>query len=261
MTKKKEKTTEKVVTPIVEEKVDSWEIKDRIYKLKGSSTPLTYTLPISGSVYFDEEKGYEREVGYASNQPSPFVDEWKGVYKREHIVFTNGSLWVPKNKTILQKYLSKYCSKLNKLYTEVDNKKKAIDEHRWLEFELQAMNLANSLDIDEAEAIMRVEKGSAVSQMSSKEIKRDLLVMARNNPNLFIELAQDDNIGLRNIAIKAVEQKIIDLSPDKRSFNWSSNGRKLMTIPFDEHPYSALAAWFKTDEGMEVLKQVEKRLS
>ena len=34
-----------------------------------------------------------------------------------------------------------------------------------------------------------------------------------------------------------------------------------MTVPFDEHPYSALAHWFKTDEGMEVFKNVEKRLN
>ena len=27
-----------------------------------------------------------------------------------------------------------------------------------------------------------------------------------------------------------------------------------LTVPFEEHPYSALAAWFKTDEGIEVLK-------
>jgi len=33
-----------------------------------------------------------------------------------------------------------------------------------------------------------------------------------------------------------------------------------MTVPFDEHPYSALAAYFKTDEGMEVLGAIEKRL-
>jgi hypothetical protein len=42
---------------------------------------------------------------------------------------------------------------------------------------------------------------------------------------------------------------------------WGSNDRKLMTVPFDEHPYSALAQWFKTDEGMEVYSNIEKRLS
>jgi len=33
-----------------------------------------------------------------------------------------------------------------------------------------------------------------------------------------------------------------------------------MTIPFDENPYAAMAAWFKTDEGVEVFKTIEKKL-
>jgi len=33
-----------------------------------------------------------------------------------------------------------------------------------------------------------------------------------------------------------------------------------MTIPFDENPYSAMAAYFKTDEGVEVFRSVEKNL-
>jgi len=33
-----------------------------------------------------------------------------------------------------------------------------------------------------------------------------------------------------------------------------------MTVPFDEHPYSALAAYFKTDEGMEVYKVIVNKL-
>ena len=33
-----------------------------------------------------------------------------------------------------------------------------------------------------------------------------------------------------------------------------------MNVPFDEHPYSAFASWFKTDEGMEVFSSIEKRL-
>ena len=70
----------------------------------------------------------------------------------------------------------------------------------------------------------------------------------------------DENIHLRNLGIKACEQHIIQLSGDQRTFTWGSTGRKLLNVPFEEHPYSALAAWFKTDEGMEVLKSVEKQL-
>ena len=73
-------------------------------------------------------------------------------------------------------------------------------------------------------------------------------------------LATDENVELRNFGIKATEQGLLKLSKDQRTFIWGSNDRKLMNVPFDEHPYSALAAWFKTDEGMEIYSNIEKRL-
>ena len=41
--------------------------------------------------------------------------------------------------------------------------------------------------------------------MSSKELKRDLLMFAKRNPALFIELANDENVHLRNVAIRALK--------------------------------------------------------
>jgi len=96
--------------------------------------------------------------------------------------------------------------------------------------------------------------------MSSKELKRDLLLFAKNSPQNFIALAQDDNVQLRNIAIRAAEANIINLSGDQRTFTWASNGRKLMNVPFDENPYSAFAAFLKTDEGVEIYKSIDKKL-
>ena len=108
--------------------------------------------------------------------------------------------------------------------------------------------------------ILRSELGNEVTTMTSKELKRDLLLFAKSNPVLFLELANDENINIRNMGIRAVEKNIIKLSSDNRSFKWANNDRKLFDIPFDENPYSALAAWFKTDEGIEVYKLVEKKL-
>jgi hypothetical protein len=96
--------------------------------------------------------------------------------------------------------------------------------------------------------------------LSSKELKRDLLLFARQNPRLFIDLANDENVILRNFGINAVDSGIINLASDQRTFTWATNGRKLMTVPFDENPYSALAAWFKTDEGLEVYRSIDKKL-
>jgi hypothetical protein len=253
-----------VETPVVETpkpKKDTWEIKDRVYYLKNGRSPLTYLIRGSNIFYFDEEKGYERELKYTSNQRTPFVDEMVGEQRLEHIIFENGSLYVPKNKTVLQKLLSIYHPHNGRLFEESKPAKQAASEIDMIEVEIKALNAARDLDIDMAEAIMRVEIGSKVSEMSSKELKRDLLLFAKRNPKLFLELVSDDDVQLRNFGIRATEMGIIKLSSDQRTFSWGSNDRKLMNVPFDEHPYSALAAWFKTDEGMEIYQNIEKRLN
>jgi len=241
--------------------VNNWEIKDRVYYLKNNKKPLSYMIRSSNIYWFDQEKGYERELKYCQNQTTPFVDEMTGDQRLSHIIFRNGALFVEKNKTTLQKLLSLYHPHKDKLFYEYNPVKEAADDIEILELEADAIVLAREIDIDLAEAIMRVEKGSEVSKMSSKELKRDLLVFARNNPALFLELAADDNVQLRNFGIKAVELGIIKLSSDQRNFLWGSNDRKIMVIPFDEHPYTALAHWFKTDEGMEIYQNIEKRLN
>ena len=243
----------------------SWEIKDRIYYLKGNKSPLTLTIPSRHTskhslLYFDEESGVQKEIRYATNQSSPLVEDQKGEATLGHITFKDGDLKVPKEKQNLQKLLSLYHPLRGKLYEEFSAVEEATDQLDVLDLQVDAMNAARNIDIDHGEAILRVELGSKVSSMSSKEIKRDLMLFARNNPQLFIQLANDDNVQLRNIAIRAAEAGIIVLSQDQRTFTWGSNGRKLMNVPFDENPYSAFAAFLKTDEGVEIYKSIDKKL-
>jgi hypothetical protein len=168
---------------------------------------------------------------------------------------------VPKEKTVLQKMLSLYHPQRDKIFFEYKPAQIAERQIDFLEMEADAIIAARSIDIDMAEAVMRTEIGSKVSEMSSKELKRDLLLFAKQKPGLFLDLINDENVTLRNIGIKATESGILKLSRDQRTFMWASNNRKLMNVPFDEHPYSALAAWFKTDEGMEIYASIEKRLN
>lgn len=242
----------------------SWEIKDRQYYLTAMS-PLTYVLnskstPRKPLLWFDEKAGYNRELRYASNQRSCFIDEQDGNSILEHIVFKEGVLYVPKTNQPLQKLLSLYHPKKGYVYAERDDVAEAKEDLVDIETEMQALNTAMSIDIDQAEAILRVELGSSVDKMSSSELKRDLYLFARENPVLFLELVNDDNVQLRNLAIKASEMGIIRLSQDQRTFTWGSTDRKLMTVPFDENPYSAFAAYLKTDEGVEIFKSIEKKL-
>ena len=62
---------------------------------------------------------------------------------------------------------------------------------------------------------------------------------------------------LRNFGIKATRSRyLIRLSQEIKEH--LLYGSKIIVnylhVPFDENPYSALAAWFKTDEGVESLQ-------
>ena len=239
----------------------NWEIKDRTYVLKNGLSPLTYKIKSSNIIWFDEKEGVNKEIRYATNQKSLFVDEQDGFAKLEHIIFADGTLYVPRNKPLLQQLLSVYHPGKDIKYEEVDFVKEAVDEIDLIELELEALKLVQELDIEHLEAILRTEIGSEVTSMSSKEIKRDCYIFARNEPKLFIEIANDEDIKLRNLANRCVEAGIVKLTDDNTVFKWAANSKKIMTVPFDEHPYAAFARFLKTDEGVDVMKAIEKKLS
>ena len=137
---------------------------------------------------------------------SPFVDEQKGEVTLGHITFRDGSLHVPKENRALQKLLSLYHPMKDKRYIEHIPTRIAEDQLEVIEWEVEALNTAMNMEVDVAEAIVRVEYGSKVNKMSSKELRRDLLLLAKKNPRLFLALAADENVQLRNFAINAVEK-------------------------------------------------------
>jgi hypothetical protein len=255
--KEEQSATNVVASPT---KQDGWLLKDRLYELNVDPIPPVYIVKSRQLFYFDESKGYEREIKYCRNQNTVFVDEMQGPQRLGHIVFRNGQLFVEKEQVILQKFLSIYHPETGRTFAEFNAEAEAVEEIDILELQLESMNAAKVMDIDKVEAIMRTELGNEVVKMSSKELRRDVMVFARNNPELFLDLASDENIDMRNHGIKAVEMNIISLSGDNRTFSWNSTGRKLLTVPFDENPYSALAAWFKTDDGIEVYQTVLKKI-
>ena len=262
--KKKEVLIEEPVQ--VKDTSPKWEMKDRQYYLRQDGRPLTYVLQSKSTrkkplLWWDEQKGINREMRYSSNQKSVFVDEQDNNVMLDHVIFEDGVLYVPKQNQPLQKLLSLYHPKKGIVYEERDDVAEAKEDLIDIETEMQALNTATSIEIDQAEAILRVELGSAVDKMSSAEIKRDLYLFARQNPVLFLDLVNDENVVLRNLAIKANEMGIITLSQDQRRFTWGATDRKLMEVPFDENPYSAFAAWLKTDEGVDVYKSIQKRLN
>ena len=237
----------------------NFEIKNRTYLLKGIS-PLTYKVRSKGFLWFDEDKGVNREIRYATNQNSLFVDEQDDYATLGHVIFADGALYVPKSQPQLQMLLSFYHPDAGTKWTEVDEVKEAEDEIDVLELQLKALNLVGELEVDHLEAIMRTEHGGSVTSMTSKELKRDAYRFAKNNPKLFIELSEDEDLKLRNLANRSVEAGILKLTDDGTVFKLAKTDKKIMTVPFDTNPYAALSQYFKTDEGVGLMKSIIKKL-
>ena len=259
-------TTNKTDSGRVSPEEKGWEIKDRTYLITGGRAPLTWSIqtrntPRKPLLWFNETTGESRELRLTSNHPTLFVEEQKGAALLEHVMFEDGALFVPRQKQALQKLMSIYhpLGKGN-LWEEVDEAKDAQDQVDWIEMELEALNLVNELDISHLEAIMRTEIGSDISKLGSKELKRDAFLFARDNPQIFIELSEDEDLQLRNLANRAVEASIIKLTDENTVFKFA-NGKKILTVPFEQHPYAALAQYFKTDEGLDLMKSLSKKLS
>ena len=128
-----------------------WEVKERVYLLTGDKTPLTLTIPSKHTqkhalLYFDSEQQRQRELRYATNMSSPFVDEQTGEVTLGHIMFKDGKITVPANKIALQKLLSLYHPLRNKLYYEFSAVEIAKDELVDLEMEIDALNAARTID-------------------------------------------------------------------------------------------------------------------
>jgi hypothetical protein len=256
-------TTQEKSSSIQVEK--DWEFKDRVYILAGNHSPVTYTIqtkhtPRKPLLWFDEGLKINRELRLATNQKSLFADEQNGYSTLTHVIFQDGVLNVPRTEVTMQKMLSLYHPLKGNLWIEADAAKDAEDEIDLLEFEMEALNLVQTLDIEHLEAIMRTELGSTVSTMSSRELKRDAYRFAKSEPALFIEISEDEDIKLRNLANRAVEQGVILLTDDNTVFKFA-NGKKILTVPFEQHPYAALSQYFKTDDGVMLMKSLTKKLN
>ena len=240
--------------------------KARIFILANQKSPLRYQIQTKHATrkpltHFDGR--LNRALRYASNQISPFTDEQDGFVTLEPIVFIDGVLNVPDYEVNLQKFLMIH-PRFNNEFLEFDPEKKAGDEFEKLNDELDAQIAIKELNIEELEAVARVAlkgSGRSVSDMTSTELKRDMLIWAKNNTKEVRILLDDENIKLRNVAVRAVEMGILHIKDDQRTVTWGSDKRqKIIQTPYGDNVYSALAAYFKTDEGLDVMQKITNLL-
>jgi hypothetical protein len=261
---RRESTTEKTKKSGYASVFPTLEIKTRIFILSGNRTPLRYMIPVKHSntkplTFFDGTMN--RALRWATNQISPFVDEQDGLATVQPIIFENGKLVVEPNDVNLIKFLYLHPG-FNVMFFEFDAEKKAGEEVKNLTSSLDAQVAAKELDISDLEAIARVvSKGTNISNMTSSELRRDMIIYARNNSKEFLDLLSDENLKLRNLAVRSVEEGLLKIKSDGRTVVWADDkGEKILVTPYGENVYSAMAMYFKTDVGLDVMQNIVNKL-
>lgn len=239
---------------------------DKVYKLKIGS-PLSYTLasrnhPRFPLMWYDEKNNQNRALRYAINQKSPFEDEQDGNAIIEPILFEDGFLRVPRTNPVLQEFLH-YHPLNGIIFAEVDKEKDAAAEVADLNVEVDALIEARQLSIEQIETLTRVMFGKDPSTVSTAELKRDILVYAKTDPQEFLNILNDPELKFQAKIRKFFEEKLLVLrNGDKEVwYNTSTNKKKMLSVPFGEDPYEMVAHFLQSDEGIDSLKMLETILS
>jgi hypothetical protein len=240
-------------------------LKDKTYKLLNGS-PLSYTLLSRNSqraplMWFDEEKGINRVLRYAINQNSPFEDEQDGNAILEPIVFEDGLLYVPRTNPVLQRLLH-YHPFNGKIFIEVDNEQDANKEVQYLNMEVDALIEARKLDIGQIEMLSRVLFGIDPSTVSTAELKRDILVYAKRDPEGFLDAVNDPELKFQAKVRTFFENSWITVRGNNKElwYNTPTNKKKMCTIPFGSDGYETAITYLQSDEGLEGLKMLDMLL-
>ena len=239
---------------------------DKVYRLLNGS-PLSYTLasrnhPRYPLMWYDEANNVNRALRYASNQKSPFEDAQDGNIILEPIVFEDGLLRVSKQNPVLQEFLS-YHPMNGAVFMEVDKEKEAHVEVEELNMEVDALIAARALTLEQIEMITRVMFGKDPSIISTAELKRDILVFAKQDPRGFLSVLNDPELQYQDKIRMFFEGNLIALRNSGKDifYNTPTNKKKMCSVPFGEDPYQVAAHFLQSDEGIDGLKMLETIMS
>lgn len=240
--------------------------KDRYYRLKNELAPLSYTISTRNTrryplLWYDEEKNVNRSLRYAVNQKSPFEDEQDGNAIIEPITFERGFLFVPKTNPVLQMFLY-YHPQNGSLFEEVDNERDAQKEVEELTYEVDALIKAREMSVEQLEIIGRVLFNRDTTKVTTAELRRDILIYARNYPKQFIDALDDPMLRLQSNVHIFFDSGLLAFRNNNKEvwYNTPTNKKKMLVVPYGEDPYVLVALFLKSDDGIEALKMLEHHL-
>ena len=149
-----------------------------------------------------------------------------------------------------------------KKFIEVNEEKDAAAEIEQLNIEADALIEARKLSVDQVETISRVLLGRNTEQMSTAELRRDILIFVKRDPQTFLKMINDPMLKLQSNVQLFFDKGLLSFRNKQKEvwFNTSTNKKKMLTVPFGEDPMYIVSSYLQSDDGIESLKMLEKLL-
>ena len=105
--------------------------------------------------------------------------------------------------------------------------------------------------------------GKDPSTISTAELRRDILVFAKNDPVEFLNLVNDPELKFHAKVRQFFDNKLLVLKNNEKEiwFNTATNKKKMMSVPFGDSPHEAAASYLQSDEGIDSLKMLDASMS
>lgn len=250
------------------------ELVDKSYKLV-QFQPLTYTLKIgrgNNLLVFDKKEKRQRAIRHCPNEKSIYVDLQSEHAVIEPIIFINGFFNAQSTETSTQKFMDVHPGNGTK-FVLVDAGQDAED---LIENEELVMDVKTAIrekirkegGIEELRVVVSVLTSDAAgaAKMSVPELKHAAYEAVDTNLNRFVNesgevtIFDDASIQRQAIAQSAFSSGVIQVSPDATKIIWTDNKAVITLIPAGRGHKDFFADWLSTDDGVQVVQEMTKRM-
>ena len=232
--------------------------KQKIYQLVEGGG-VWFKLSQKDITIYDSEKDTVRSIRYCSNEPSIYVDEQSQNGRRAQIVFVDKMLGVPASQPNLQDYLEKHPGNTKNggnTFYEINHEQKTdtLIQDEFLAHD--AISLIREKSIDDLIPVI-LYLGISLEQRN-QEIRRELLIEAKSNPQAFIQLFDNPLVKMRASISLAASNGILKINQD--GVFWTDSNRLILATPVGQDGVDMMTKFCLSEKGSLVHQEILKRL-
>ena len=232
--------------------------KQKIYQLVEGGG-VWFKLSQKDITIYDSEKDTVRSIRYCSNEPSIYVDEQSQNGRRAQIVFVDKMLGVPASQPNLQDYLDKHPGNTKNggnTFYEINHEQKTdtLIQDEFLAHD--AISLIREKSIDDLIPVI-LYLGISLEQRN-QEIRRELLIEAKSNPQAFIQLFDNPLVKMRSSISLAASNGILKINQD--GVFWADSNRLILATPVGQDGVDMMTKFCLSEKGSLVHQEILKRL-